>query len=107
LWPDAGFPFPKGRHAVRAKTKDGTPLKSRAEALPEKPQGGPYRLPPKGTIDKDQAVHGTGANSWMEIKEWQAIMEYLKPLSKKNEQGVSMLTMDERAEENRAINLQA
>jgi 5'-nucleotidase len=35
------------------KRRDGTPLKSRAEALPERPQGGPYLLAPKGTIDKD------------------------------------------------------
>src|SRR5262249_54180463 len=30
------------------KKKDGTPIKSRAEALPERPQSGPYLLPPKG-----------------------------------------------------------
>jgi 5'-nucleotidase / UDP-sugar diphosphatase len=76
----AGVSFvPKRRH--------GTPLQSRAEALPARPQGGPYLLPPKGTIDRDQAVHGTGTNSWMETKEWQAIMEYLKTLPEKNERG--------------------
>ena len=41
----------------------------------------------------------------MEIKEWQAIMEYLRILPKKNDKGVSMLLMDEEAKENRAINL--
>jgi 5'-nucleotidase/UDP-sugar diphosphatase len=87
------------------KKKDGTPLKSRAEAVPEQPQSGPYLLPPKGTIDEDQAVHGAGAGSSMEIKEWQAIMEYLRILPKKNDKGVSMLLMDEEAKENRAINL--
>jgi hypothetical protein len=43
----------------------------------------------------------------MEIKEWQAIMEYLKMLRKKNDKGVSILVIDEHAEENRAINLRA
>ena len=54
------------------KKKDGTPIKSRVEALPERPQSGPYLLPPKGTMEEDQAVGGAGANSSMEIKEWQA-----------------------------------
>jgi 5'-nucleotidase / UDP-sugar diphosphatase len=86
------------------KKKDGTPLKSRAEALPEGPQSGPYLLPPKGTIDEDQTVHGATASS-MEIKEWQAIMDYLRILPKKNGEGVSLLVMDGQAEENRAIDL--
>ena len=67
------------------KKKDGTPLTSRAEALPERPQGGAYLLPPRGTVDENQAVHGAGEASSMEIKEWQAIVEYLKTLPKKND----------------------
>ena len=43
----------------------------------------------------------------MEIKEWQAIMEYLKTLPKKNDREVCSLVMDERAAENRTINLQS
>ena len=89
------------------KKKDGTPLKSRAEALPERPQSGPYLLPPKGTIEQDQAVRGAGATSSMEVKEWQAIMEYLKTLPKKNNSEVRSLVMDERVKENRSIDLHA
>jgi 5'-nucleotidase len=89
------------------KKKDGTPIKSRAEALPEPPQSGPYLLPPKGTIEEDQAVRGAGANFSMEIKEWQAIMDYLKTLPKKDDRGVCSLLMDERTAENRTINLHA
>ena len=43
----------------------------------------------------------------MEIKEWQAIMEYLKTLPKKNGGGACSLVVDERAAENRSINLHA
>jgi hypothetical protein len=43
----------------------------------------------------------------MEVKEWQALMEYLKMLPKKSDKGVSILVIDEHAEENRAINLRA
>src|SRR5215831_7039718 len=89
------------------KKRDGTPIKSRTEALPERPQSGPYLLPPKGTIEEDQAVRGAGASSSMEIKEWQAIMDYLKTLPKKDDRGVCSLLMDERAAENRTINLHA
>ena len=88
------------------KKRDGTPLTSRAEALPEG-QSGPYLLPPKGTIEPDQVVHASGTTSSMEIKEWQAIMEYLKMLPHKNDKGVPILVIDEYAEENRAINLRA
>ena len=52
-------------------------------------------------------MRGAGANSSMEIKEWQAIMQYLKTLPKKNDRGICPLVMDEQAAENRTINLQA
>jgi 5'-nucleotidase len=84
------------------KKKDGTPLRSRADALPAV-QSGPYLLPPKGTIDKDEVMRDPKAAS-LEIKEWQAIMNYLKSLPTKNAQGVTVLAMDERANENRSIN---
>ena len=93
----------KGELPLAPKKKDGTPLKSRADALPDLPQTGPFLLPSKGTIDKDQVVNGTGAASSLEIKEWQAIMDYLKSLPKKNEKGVAVLEMDERSKEIRAI----
>jgi 5'-nucleotidase / UDP-sugar diphosphatase len=86
------------------KRKDGTPLQSRAEALPEAPQSGPYLLPPKGAIEQDQTAPGTASP---EIKEWQAIMDYLKILPNKNDKGISMLVIDERTQENRTINLRA
>jgi 5'-nucleotidase / UDP-sugar diphosphatase len=86
------------------KMRDGTPIKSRAEALPETPQTGPYLLPPRGTLEEAQAVRAR-ADSSIEIKEWQAIMQYLRSLPKKNGGGVCSLVMDEQASENRAINL--
>jgi 5'-nucleotidase/UDP-sugar diphosphatase len=86
------------------KRKDGTPLQSRVEALPEAPQSGPYLLPPKGAIEQDQSAPGTASP---EIKEWQAIMDYLKILPNKNDKGISMLVIDERTQENRTINLRA
>ncbi|MGZ3499496.1 MAG: hypothetical protein ACXVAK_18385, partial [Vulcanimicrobiaceae bacterium] len=93
-----------GALSLTPKKKNGTPLQSRAEALPVN-QSGPYLLPPKGTIDKDQVIHDPGSATTMEIKEWQAIMNYLKSLPTKNAKGVTVLVMDERANENRPIDV--
>ncbi len=95
-----------GALPLAPKKKDGTPLSSRAEALPAE-QSGPYLLPPKGTIDRDEVVPDPRAAASMEIKEWQAIMDYLKSLPTKNDRGVTALVMDERAKENRSINVRA
>lgn len=89
---------------LSAKKKDGTPMTSRAEALPEH-QSGPYLLPPAGSLDEEQVVRGEGAGQSMEIKEWQAIIDYLKSLPTKNERGVSILAMDESTEEKRAFDV--
>ena len=91
-----------GALTLAPKKKDGTLLRSRAEALPVE-QSGPYLLPPKGTIDKDQVMPDSNAGPSMEIKEWQAIINYIKSLTAKNDTGVTMLTMDGRSLENRSI----
>jgi 5'-nucleotidase len=97
----------QGKLPLAPKKKDGTPLKSRVDALPDLPQTGPYLLPPQGTIDKDEVVNGTGAASSLEIKEWQAIMDYLKSLPTKNDRGIAVLELDERSTEIRAIKVRA
>ena len=91
-----------GALAIAPKQKDGSPLLSRADALPEA-QSGPYLLPPRGKIDKDEVMRDPKAAS-LEIKEWQAIVNYMKSLPAKNALGVTVLTMDERMNENRSIN---
>ncbi len=90
-----------GALAVAPKRKDGTPLASRVDALPAE-QSGPYFLPPRGTVDGDEAVPDTGAAGSLEIKEWQAIINYLKSLPTKNAQGMTVLALDEHTNENRS-----
>ena len=85
------------------KRRDGTPLRSRADALPPG-QSGPYMLPPAGAIDRDETVGDARASGVREMKEWQAIMNYLKSLSAKNAQGVTMLSLDEGVVEDRSVN---
>ena len=88
-----------GALAFAPKQKDGTPLGSRADALPTE-QSGPYMLPPKGTIDQRRGRARSERRRRTEIKEWQAIMNYLKSLPTKNAQGVTVLAMDEHMQEN-------
>ena len=90
-----------GALAVAPKRKDGTPLASRVDALPPE-QSGPYFLPPRGTVDRDEAVPDAGAAGSLEIKEWQAIINYLKSLPTKNAQGLTVLALDEHTNENRS-----
>ena len=86
------------------KKRDGTPMPARAEALPDA-QAGPYLLPAKGAVDTDDVVTDPRTGASMEIEEWQAIMNYLKSLPDKTDKGVTVLKVDERAKEDRSINL--
>lgn len=95
----------QGALSLEPKKKDGTLLTSRTDALPER-SSTPFMLPPHGMIDEQEVfTDDNNPNSRTEIKEWQAIMNYLKTRPKKNDQGICILTMDEQAMENRAIKL--
>lgn len=95
----------KGNLSLMPKKPDGSPLETRADVLPEK-QISPYMLPRKGKMDPRSPVHVEGSPSAkMEIKEWEAVMNHLKEIPTKNEQGVTVLQMDEKAMENRSINV--
>jgi 5'-nucleotidase len=62
-----------------------------------------FMLPPPGKMDKSSLATSTGEGNIKEIKEWQAIMDYLRGLpSEKGE--LPVIPVDERAAEVRAIN---
>ena len=62
-----------------------------------------YLLPPPGTVDKSSVALGEGAHAVHEIKEWQAIMDFLRRLPVGNEGELPIIPVDERAMEIRAI----
>jgi 5'-nucleotidase / UDP-sugar diphosphatase len=95
--------YTKGKLPLVAKNKDGEPLKSKVEALDDPRADTPYLLPPPGTMDKASIDTGTGKDADREIKEWQAIMDYLRSLPAKNPGELPMIPVDERAAEVRAI----
>lgn len=91
----------KGALEVIPKNQDGTPIETRSEALVDpRSSRSPYILKPDGAIDSKATVT---SQAQQEIKEWQAIMDYLRDLPDKNADGISILKMDEHAKEVRAI----
>jgi 5'-nucleotidase len=95
--------YTKGVLAVVPKNKAGQPLTSRVEAL-EDPRGNtPDLLPPSGTTDKASVATAAGTGPAREIKEWQAIMDYLRRLPVRKPGELPTVPVDARAAEVRAI----
>ena len=95
--------YTKGQLPLVAKNKAGQPLKSRVEALDDPRNDTPDLLPPVGAIDKGGVATTTENGAVREIKEWQAIMDYLRKLSVKSKGDLPLIPVDERAAEVRAI----
>lgn len=84
------------------KKADGTPIKTRTDAVVD-PQAssGPYVIPGGGgSLESDSAVT---SSTQQEVKEWQAIMDYLVSLPNKNKDGISVLEKSDRMREVRVI----
>jgi len=95
--------YTKGKLTLVPKKKDGQPLKSRTEAL-EVPRGNtPDLLPPRGAVDEISVATVGGAGTVREIKEWQAIMDYLRDLPVTGTGELPTIPVDGRAAEVRAI----
>jgi len=94
--------YTNGKLALVPKDKEGQPLKSRVEAL-ELPDSTPEVLPPPGTTDQSSIATAPGKGAVSEIKEWQAIMDYLSSLPVKKAGELPTIPVDERAAEVRAI----
>jgi len=97
--------YTKGKLALVPKKKDGTPLKSKVDALEMPRENTGYLLPPPGTTDVASVAKGVGKNAGREIKEWQAIMDHLRRLPIKKKGELPVIPVDERAAEVRAIKL--
>jgi len=94
--------YTKGKLALVPKKKDGTPLKSRVDALEMPRENSGYLLPPPGTTDPASVDTAVGKHAGLEIKEWQAIMDHLRSLPAKKG-ALPVIPVDARAAEVRAI----
>jgi 5'-nucleotidase len=95
--------YTKGVLTVVAKNKEGRQLASKVEAL-ESPGGNTgYLLAPPGKVDQSSVAKAAGSGAPREIKEWQAIMDYLRSLPVKAKGELPVIPVDARAAEVRAI----
>jgi 5'-nucleotidase len=95
--------YTKGKLSLVPKNKAGQPLKSKVEALDDPRSGTPDLLSPPGTADNDSVATSTENGAVREIKEWQAIMDYLRTLPVKTKGELPTIPLDDRAVEVRAI----
>jgi 5'-nucleotidase len=95
--------YTKGKLALVPKNKDGQPLESRVEALDDPRGNTPYLLPPPAKTDKGSVATGAGKGTVREIKEWQAIMDYLRNLPVGKPGDLPTIPVDGRAAEVRAV----
>jgi 5'-nucleotidase / UDP-sugar diphosphatase len=95
--------YTKGKLFLVPKNKEGRPFKSKVEALDDPRHDTPDLLPPPGTMDPSSIATATGNGPVREIKEWQAVMDYLRALPVKNGNELPTIPVDERANEVRAI----
>jgi len=95
----------KGKLALVPKSRDGQPLKSKVEALDMPRVTTPDLLPPSGTLDPGSVATATEQGPVREIKEWQAIMDYLRSLPARNAGELPVIPVDARAAEVRAIKM--
>jgi 5'-nucleotidase/UDP-sugar diphosphatase len=101
-----GIPkYTKGKLPLVPKNKEGKPLTSRVEALDAPRRSTAHLMAPPGTVDKSSVVIGAGKDAVQEIKEWQAIMDYLRCLPVKSAGKLPIIPVDERAAEIRAIKM--
>jgi 5'-nucleotidase/UDP-sugar diphosphatase len=96
--------YTKGALALVPKNREGQPLTSRVEALEDPRSSTPDMLPPAGTTDKASVATAAGPGPAREIKEWQAIMDYLRSRPVANKGELPTIPVDARAAEVRAIN---
>lgn len=95
--------YTKGKLSLVPKNKAGQPLRSKTEAL-DLPRGStPDLLPPKATVDTESVATVGAAGAAREIKEWQAIMDYLRGLPVDGPGRLPVIPVDGRAAEVRAI----
>lgn len=93
--------YSKGKLQIAAKKKDGQPLVSKVDALDDPRRSTAHLLAPPGNVDKDSVAVDAGAAK--EIKEWQAIMDYLSKLPTTADGELPVIPVDARAAEVRAI----
>jgi 5'-nucleotidase/UDP-sugar diphosphatase len=99
--------YTKGKLPLVPKNKSGEPLASRSDALAIPRDSTPDLLPPPGSVDKGSVATVTDKGSVREIKEWQAIMDYLRDLPRANPRELPVIAVEGTAAETRSFKAKA
>ena len=94
--------YTKDQLKLVAKNAKGEPLKTKVEALEMPKNNAAEMLAPNGIV-MDRAETALSTNSVTEIKEWQAIMDFLHHLPVEEGAKLPVIPVDKRAAEVRAI----
>ena len=96
--------YSKGKLALVAKNKKGQPLNSSTTEVLDEPRIEADDLqPPPATIDKESVATVAKNGVVRELKEWEAIMDYLRGLPVKSPGELPVIPVDARASEVRVI----
>jgi len=95
--------YTKGKLPLVAKNKEGQQLASKVEALDAPRENSGYLLAPPGKVDQSSVATAAGSGAPREIKEWQAIMDYLRDLPVMKQGELPVIPVDKRAAEVRAL----
>lgn len=95
--------YTKGKLPLVPKNKSGEPLTSRSDALAVPRISTPDLLPPRASVDKGSVATVTEKGTVREIKEWQAIMDYLRDLPRANPRELPVIAVEGRAAETRSF----
>ena len=93
----------KGALSLQPKRADGTFLQNRTDAIADpRASSGPYVLPTGASLDRSSTALDAARR---EIKEWQAVMDFLRDQPILGTDGLPILRKDEASREQRAIRL--
>jgi 5'-nucleotidase len=93
----------KGALSLQPKKADGSVLANRTEAIADpRASSGPYVLPVGASLDRASTALDAAQR---EIKEWQAVMDYLRDLPDRGEDGLPILRKQKSLREERARRL--
>jgi 5'-nucleotidase len=95
----------KGALSLQPKRADGTVLQNRTEAIADpRTSRGPYVLPTGASLDRSSTALDAAQR---EIKEWQAVMDFLRDQPTRGTDGLPILRKDGASREQRAIRVEA
>jgi 5'-nucleotidase / UDP-sugar diphosphatase len=97
--------FKEGPLKIVFKNQSGHPIATKGEALVVPRSTSPYIGHLGGTTDPSSIVSDVEGSGFKEIKVWQTVMDYIRSIPVKDENGITLLKKDSTATEMREIEI--